>query len=137
MSQHTMLEPNIAARKSLRGERVLVCEDEGITQMQFSRILRRAGMELVGSAMTGEELVEIALRERPSVILMDINMPEMDGFEAMERIFAVYRPCMVVVSAYDEDIERRARAMGAQGYITKPVNQEGLLHDLEAAFQSC
>lgn len=125
------------AQKSLVGERVLVCEDEGITHIMITRVLTHAGLKVVGSAITGKQAVEIALRERPALILLDVDMPEMDGIEAMERILAVYQPCIVMLSAYDGDTRQKARAKGARGYINKPVNCESLLHDLEVAYQAC
>lgn len=136
MTRSTLPEPTRAAVKPLQGERILVCEDEGIIVMQITRILREAGLEVVGSAMTGKESVEMALRERPPIILLDISMPEMDGFEVMEQIFVVYRPCIIILSAYDGDTKLKAREKGAMGYITKPMNSESLLYDLEAAVQS-
>ena len=135
-SHESIPPPDSQAGETCTGERVLVCEDEGITQIQIERILTLAGFEVVGCAMTGKEAVEMALRERPSLILMDIGMPDMNGLEAMERILAVYHPCFVVISAYDRDMEAKARAKGARAYIAKPINNSSLLHDLKQAFQT-
>lgn len=130
-------ETNGLAETPLTGHRVLVCEDEIVARRHIRLILASAGLEVIGSARDGAEAVEMALRDRPSLILLDIRMPRMDGFEAMERIFAVYQPCVVVVSAYDKAIQAQAIDRGAHGYITKPVNSDSLLYDLEAAVQMC
>lgn len=135
--KHEITSSGPQAGKSLTGERLLVCEDEGMTLIQIERILTLAGFEVVGYAMTGKEAVEMALRERPSLILMDIGMPDMNGLEAMEHILSVYHPCFVMVSAYDRDMEAKARAKGAHAYIAKPINNASLLHDLTEAFQTC
>src|SRR2546423_403173 len=119
----------------LDGKRVLVCEDEGVVQMQIGRALSQAGMEVIGGAVNGKEGVDMALAERPDLILMDLNMPVIDGMEAARRIIAGYNPCLVVLSAYgDGDLRKRAKEIGACGYIVKPVTAESLLPQLESAY---
>src|SRR5438552_3254177 len=62
---------------SLEGKRVVICEDEAVTQMQLRRALSRAGLDIVGIATNGKEAVDTTLRERPDIVLMDIRMPVM------------------------------------------------------------
>jgi CheY-like chemotaxis protein len=115
------------------GMRALTVEDEGITQMQLAKILKGAGIEQVGLATNGPQGVAIALKERPSIILMDINMPgEYNGLEAARRILAEYRPCIVMLTAY-ADYGDQAREIGACGYIIKPLDRATLLHRLREA----
>ncbi|HLV80709.1 MAG TPA: response regulator [Chthonomonadaceae bacterium] len=121
----------------LAGRRVVICEDEGILQMQLQRALTRAGLQIVGSANNGQTGVEIVLRERPDIVLMDIRMPIMNGLEAARRILAVYRPCLVMLTAYaDESYQQQATEIGASGYIVKPVTTETLLPQLRAAWSA-
>jgi len=123
---------------SLAGKRVVICEDEGILQMQLQRALTRAGLKIVGTANNGQTGVDIVLRERPDIVLMDIRMPIMDGLEASRRIFAVYSPCLVVLTAYaDEHYQQQAKELGASGYIIKPVTTDTLLPQLREAWSSC
>jgi AmiR/NasT family two-component response regulator len=118
---------------ALSGKRVLTVEDEGITQMQLGRILRMAGMVPVGMAMNGPEGVELALQERPEIILMDINMPgEYNGLEAARRILEEYRTCIVMLTAYT-DYADQAKEIGAQGYIIKPIDRMTLLSRMREA----
>ena len=122
-----------SATVSFDGKRVVVVEDEGITQMQLAKILRRAGFTIVGAALNGETGVELALQERPDLILMDINMPgAYNGLEAVRRILADYNVCIVILTAYGDYIEE-ARQLGACGYIIKPLDEQSLLPQLRAA----
>jgi response regulator NasT len=122
---------------SLVGLRVLVVEDEGITQMQLRRILNLAGLQIVGSVANGRDAVEMALAERPALILMDINMPVMDGLEAAKRILEVYSSCIVMLTAYpDIDFQQIAQQYGAMGYVLKPIDSHFLLPELERIYRS-
>ena len=122
---------------SLEGKRVVICEDEGILQMQLRRALVRAGMIVAGSANNGQTAVETVLQERPDIVLMDIRMPLLDGLEASRRILSVYRPCLVVLTAYaDQEYQDQAKALGASGYIIKPITNDALFPQLEAAWEA-
>jgi response regulator NasT len=118
----------------LSGKRVAVVEDEGITQLQLSRILRSQGLEVVGTAADGQEAVEVVLATRPDLVRMDIRMPIMDGLEASERILAEYPVCIVMLTAFsDEEYVARAREIGTCGYVLKPITAETLMPQLQAA----
>ncbi|HLV81331.1 MAG TPA: response regulator [Chthonomonadaceae bacterium] len=120
----------------LSGRRVLVCEDEGITTIHLCILLRKAGLTVVGCTRDGLKSVELALEERPELILMDINMPDLDGLDAAEQILAAYRPCIVIVTAYTEPIyQARARQIGCSGYIVKPFTGPALLSKAAVYFQ--
>lgn len=121
---------------SLSGKRAVIVEDEGMIVLQLRNILRRAGMIVVDSAINGKEGVEIVLRERPDLVLMDINMPVMNGLEASEHILAAERVCIVILTAFsEEECQQRAQALGVCGYVLKPVTAEILLPELEAAYK--
>ncbi len=120
----------------LSGKRIVIVEDEGITQLQLSRVLRFEGLEVVGIASDGQEAIELVLATRPDLVLMDIQMPVMDGLEASERILAQYRVCIVMLTAFsDEEFVERAKGIGTSGYVLKPITAETLLPQLQAAFQ--
>lgn len=129
-----MAEPGPTTQMDdLVGKRVLTVEDEGITQMQLGRILRSAGMVPVGMATSGPEGVALALRERPEIILMDINMPgDYNGLEAARRILAEYRTCILMMTAYT-DYAELAQEIGAQDYLMKPIDRMTLLHHVRQA----
>lgn len=104
----------------LMGKRIVVVEDEEITRQQLSAGLSRVGLTVVGMAANGEDGVALVLRERPDIVLMDIEMPVMDGLEATRQIMAQYRTCIIMLTAYS-DWQEKAWQAGASGYITKPL----------------
>lgn len=120
----------------LKGKRVMIIEDEGLTLMHLRKICALAGMQVVGMAGDGEQGVQKALEAQPDIVLMDINMPLLDGFGATERILKERSVCVVMLTAYDmEDYQERARTLGVSGYILKPITALTLIPQLEAAYQ--
>lgn len=119
----------------LAGARVLICEDEAVIQIQLNKMLRGAGMEVVGSAVNGKQGVEEAAEKRPDIVLMDLNIPIIDGMEASRRIITQNSPCVIILSAYgDSDFRKRAKEIGVCGYITKPITSETLLPEIERIY---
>jgi DNA-binding NarL/FixJ family response regulator len=102
--------------------RVLVVDDEEIfRQAMGSVIAATEGFVIVGSAATGEESLAVAVAARPDLVLMDVNLPGIDGTEATQRLrsFEV-RPIVLLLSTYDEsDVDYRS--CGAAGYISKAM----------------
>ena len=103
--------------------RILVVEDQEDNRQILRDLLTGAGYEVI-EAVTGTDGVAAAAREKPDLILMDIQLPEIDGHEATRRIKAdpaLKAIPIVAVTSYalsgDED---KARAAGCDGYITKP-----------------
>lgn len=129
-----MIPAGTEAINALAGKRVVIVEDEGITQMQLRRVLTLAGLKVVGHALTGEEGVTVVLQERPDVVLMDITMPgNINGIEALRRIRTEYSVCIVMLTAYAE-FREEAEAAGSCGYIIKPIDSTTLIPQLAQAF---
>ena len=112
--------------------RVLVADDQALVRGSF-RILVDTASDLasVGEAGTGAEAVEVARRERPDVVLMDIRMPGMDGIEATRRIIAApeaaaVRVLILTTFDLDEYVFAALRA-GASGFLLKDTPPAGLL----------
>jgi CheY-like chemotaxis protein len=139
-SQPTPSGETLSTEKAplLKGKRVVVVEDEGVTQLQLRKILAREGLTVVGAAMSGPEGVAIVQREKPDLVLMDIRMPgEFDGLEAARRILSEKSVCVVMLTAFSDDGYRdRARQIGVCGYVTKPIDRDTLLPQVEAAYKS-
>lgn len=122
---------------TLRNKRIVVVEDEGITRLQLRKILTQAGLQVVGMAADAEEGIVTVLRERPDIVLMDINMPgDLNGLDAAEQILAVERTCIIMLTAFsEEEYQQRAQRMGTCGYIEKPINRDVLFPQIEAALR--
>lgn len=126
----------LSTPSSLAGKRIVTVEDESITQLQLRKVLTRAGLIVVGQAMNGRDGVELILREKPDLVTMDITMPIMDGLEATRQVMEKDDTCVVIVSAYTNDEYRqRAEAVGASGYVVKPIAAASLLPALEYIYE--
>lgn len=107
--------------------RVVIGEDEGLTRLRLSMSLQRLGVTVVGTAANGEEAVRATRELRPDVVLMDIQMPELDGLQALRRIMTECPTPVVMLTAYsDLETVQRAEAAGAVGYLSKPILDEEL-----------
>ncbi|HZF33899.1 MAG TPA: response regulator [Candidatus Angelobacter sp.] len=109
---------------------ILVVEDQEDNRRIMRDLLTSAGFELL-EATTGEEGIHLAETRRPDLILMDIQMPVLDGYEATRRIKAAtelqHIPIIVVTSYALSGDDAKARAAGADGYVAKPFSPRELL----------
>ena len=132
-----MLPGQTTTTDALAGKRVVIVEDEGMTQLQLRKMLTRAGLNVVGTAPNGKEGVEVILREQPDLVLMDITMPEMNGLEATRIVMETHTTCVIIITAYsDEEHQQQARDAGASGYLVKPVTSDTLLPMLQKTYQA-
>ena len=110
--------------------RILVIEDQEDNRAILRDLLTSAGF-VVLEAVTGEEGVAAAEREHPDLILMDVQLPGIDGLEATRRIRAVpglrQIPLIVVTSYALSGDDVKARDAGADDYVTKPFSPRALL----------
>lgn len=110
-------------------QKVMVVEDFEDNRFMMRRLLEMSGYRVV-EAMNGEEAVEIARREQPNLILMDLSLPLLDGLAATRRIrqHAELRDVPIVaVSAHDTaDFHADALAAGCNDYVTKPIDFDQL-----------
>ena len=109
-------------------KRILIADDEPNIRSVVARMLDKDYIVL--EAANGKEAVDIAGRERPDIILMDLMMPEMDGYTACSLIKADQATKMIpviILTAIGHEFNRKfAMEMGADGYITKPFTPQVL-----------
>jgi CheY-like chemotaxis protein len=108
---------------------VMVVEDFEDNRFMMRRLLEMSGYRVV-EAVNGEQAVEIARRERPNLILMDLSLPILDGLAATRRIRQheeLRRVPIIAVSAHDtSDFHADALAAGCNDYVTKPIDFDQL-----------
>jgi DNA-binding response OmpR family regulator len=118
--------------------RVLVADDEPITRMLVKLLLEREHFDVLEAA-NGAQAVDIATRERPDLMIVDLNMPEMDGYEAIARlrrdVTMATLPIMVLTSEDGPGIEHRVLELGADDYILKPFDPAVLLSRVNGVFR--
>ena len=125
----------MAARHPLR---ILLAEDNVVNQKLALRLLQQMGYR-ADVAANGIEAVECVARQPYDVVLMDVQMPEMDGLEASRRIVARWpdaaqRPRIVAMTANAMQGDREAcLAAGMDDYVTKPIRVEALVEALTKA----
>jgi signal transduction histidine kinase/ActR/RegA family two-component response regulator len=129
----------LAPRASLRGKRVLLVDDNAINRRVVQMFLAPYGPE-VAEAANGREALDRLGQDEFDVVLMDVNMPVMDGVEAVRSLRACGKPwadipaIMLTADAMQGDRERYLSA-GADGYVSKPIDQRELLTAITSALQ--
>jgi len=114
----------------MAGECVLVVEDNELNMKLFRDVLESSGYRTL-EATTGSEAIDLAADHSPDLVLMDVQLPDLDGVEALRRLRAdgrtsALRVLAVTAQAMQGDRERFLRA-GFDGYVAKPVDIVALL----------
>jgi CheY-like chemotaxis protein len=113
---------------------VLVADDESMIRQLVRATLRGRPLRVLEAA-TGAETLALARRERPDLVLLDVGLPELDGYAVcralkMDPTTASIKVVMLTARAQRHDLERGAE-VGADAYITKPFSPQRLLSDLD------
>lgn len=115
-------------------KRILVIEDNETNIYLVGFILKKNGLEVI-EARSGEEGVELAIKEKPNLILMDIQLPGIDGLEATRRIRELEAdgeiPIIALTSYVMAGDRKKALKAGCTGYIEKPINPETFITEIE------
>ena len=117
--------------------RLLVVEDDESIRDMIEMVLDSEGYEVV-AATNGAAALDLLRQERPDLILLDMKMPVMDGWEFARHYAALPepRPPIVVLTAA-QDAGRRAAEIGAQGYLAKPFSIDDLLDAIDRHLCIC
>lgn len=106
--------------------KVLICDDEPLAVERLSRLVLKMGHEVVSTAHHGQEALEQARLHQPDVILLDIQMPGMNGLVCAEQLSQLNpRPAIVFCTAYDQHALEAFKSQ-AQAYLLKPIDPQEL-----------
>lgn len=115
--------------------KVLIVDDEDMTRVLLVHVFERMrvkGLQIL-MAEDGEEALKIAADERPDLILLDVLLPKLNGYDVCQRVrrIADYNPYIVILTARGNSTDRqRAEAIGANDFMTKPFNPSRLMGQL-------
>ena len=115
--------------------KILIADDHEVVRSGLKSLLGNTDIKIVAEATTGEQAVRLALKHEPDVVLMDIQMPEGDGLNALGRI-KLDRPNLpiLILSTYDNPTYvARAVALGASGYLLKGITRDKLVEAIHTA----
>jgi two-component system, NarL family, response regulator NreC len=114
--------------------KVLLCDDHTLFREGIKAILKdEASIEIVGEAADGRQAVAKALELQPDVVLMDIAMPDLTGFDATRRILQSNAKAKVIILTMyeEEEVINRCLAAGAAGYVLKDAPRAHLIHAID------
>ncbi len=108
--------------------RVVIADDESIRLMSLKTQLESLGLQVIGEAANGRQAVDLIMKLKPDMAILDIKMPDMDGLEAAKAIASQYPIPVILLTAYSErTLAERAIEAGVFAYLMKPVSEEDLL----------
>jgi two-component system, OmpR family, alkaline phosphatase synthesis response regulator PhoP len=124
-----MLELNGQKRK------ILIVDDEDMTRELLRRVIDRLKLKNIAilTAEDGEEALKVIADERPDLILLDVLLPKMNGYDVCQQVRHIqnYDPHIIILTARGNSSDRqRAEAIGANGFMTKPFNPSRLMEQL-------
>jgi len=108
---------------------VLVVDDDSMMREMLKLIVRSDDYPVIGDASNGQDAVALCAMHKPGLVLLDINMPKMDGLQALEEIRRVSPTTTVIMISADATMDkvREAIGKGASGFVVKPLNQASVL----------
>lgn len=115
--------------------KILIVEDESVIGENIHMILHHKGYDVVGPVKNSEDAIQMAFREKPHVVIMDIEISgESDGIETAKRINEIADiPVLYLTAHSDDETIQRARETDPYGYIIKPINSKELIAAIELA----
>jgi len=123
----------------MRSIRILIADDIEETRNVIKKLFsfEKDNIEVVGEANNGEEVLRLIPKVKPDIVLMDINMPVLNGLEATERITMEYPSVIVIIMSVQAESDYLKKAMfhGAKEYIIKPFNYDSLIETITATYK--
>lgn len=118
---------------------ILLVDDEAHIRKYVGLILRQLGAPKIIEASNGEEGVTAYLRENPDLVLLDVNMPIMDGIETLKKLKQIDPDCVVVMltSLANRQTIEQAIELGAANYIRKDTSRDEITKSLSETIEAC
>lgn len=115
--------------------RIVVVDDEALVRMDFVEMLEQAGFEVVAQAADGIAAIEMCQKYLPDVVILDIEMPLLDGISAAKKISQDgLAGSVVFLTAYSSDKHlKQASEIGASGYLVKPLDEKSFIPTIKIA----
>lgn len=112
---------------------VLLADDDSLLRAMLKLILRSENYPVLGEVANGEDAVTQFAKLKPDLLLLDINMPKMDGLQVLEAIHSSDPDAMVMMVSADATMDRVtvALSLGAVGFVVKPFNPASVLNRIE------
>jgi DNA-binding response OmpR family regulator len=118
--------------------KVLIADDDAMTRLILRRLLESDGLAVV-EADNGATGMETARREHPDLMMVDLQMPDMDGFRFLEMVRGddklMALPVLILTAETSAEVESKVLEMGADDYVSKPFEPEVLKSRVRAAFR--
>lgn len=118
---------------------ILLVDDIPETRENIKKLLAfEPDFKVIGSAGTGREGVDMAKEHRPDIIIMDINMPDMDGLQATNHITKAVPMSAVIIMSVQDDVDymRRAMLAGARDFLKKPIDMDELYNTIRTVYKN-
>ena len=114
--------------------RILVADDEPLIRLDLREMLATLGYQVVGEAADGATAVRLARETRPDLVIMDIQMPELNGIEAARTLTAENIAPVLLLTAYSQkELVENAQQAGVVGYLVKPFRDSDIQPAVEVA----
>ena len=116
------------------GARIVIAEDEAVTRKDLRELLEGLGYLVVGEAPDGRSAVNLARELKPDIVVMDIQMPGMDGIDAAKLLTEErVAPVLLLTAYHDKSKVERAKEAGVIAYLVKPFRESDLEPAIEVA----
>ncbi|MGM0547062.1 MAG: response regulator [Bacteroidota bacterium] len=114
----------------MQQSKIFIADDSPIQLILLEKVLEREGFS-VQTFGDGSFLLEAVTRERPDLVISDIDMPILGGFDVVQEIKGISKgreiPCCLISSKINETIQRKVNDIGADGFIKKPLEHQSLI----------